>query len=206
MSKNEKASGKANKSNVADGIKFSISGSSAHASQSDDTSSDNENARLVTITEMKKPSKIESTTSIKLPPPPLSDKNNNSLSSASTKNFMTTSHSAATITSPPTIIKSSSHTPLDTTGKQDQRRRSIFDYLNEADEDEPFDSKHGGVNRLLMPTNLTHIHHQQQQLRQILSADNVRSSNYVPLVQVSFPSDDQIEYGICLKIVLLILK
>ena len=71
--------------------------------------------------------------------------------------------------------------------KNTQRRRSIFEYLNEEDEE---------VNELLKS-----IGRGGASLRQVLSADNMRSTSsspkpnkqqLIPLLQVSFVTDEQI--------------
>jgi hypothetical protein len=105
--------------------------------------------------------------------------------SASSSNFLTASNSQP-------------FGALNSASKQGQRRRSIFDHLDE-DEAESFSSEHNDVNELLRST----VAGARQPsggnaMRQILSADNVRLQQTLqvpPLVQFSFASDCRLADG-----------
>jgi hypothetical protein len=156
--------------------KLNTSGSSAQASHSEDTSSDNENYFFNELDNMRNATN---------PKEPLKKRANRSASSSS---FLIASGQAS----------QSSYFALNTADKQNKRRRSIFDYMNE-EEDESFNSEYDGISELLMPSILAHKQHaNRNKMRQILSADNVRlqqQSLQIPLVQVSFASDDRITDG-----------
>lgn len=122
------------------------------------------------------------------------------------------------------LQETTSSTPADRTLRSQQRRRSIFDYLNEED---TFNAEHTSFNQLLMSADeqtAASSGSNKQNMRQILSADNVprlnnnnsnnnssqqpttnsraivnssaNSTSVTPLVQVSFVSDDKINISV----------